>query len=230
MDGMEVTGDMLWDWDYAIETAGVLLQAVPAALLATISGFALACVLGLAFAALTRSRIKLVRRSASGLVHFIRSTPLLVQLFFLYYSLPMLTPFSMSAFVTGMFGLGLHYATYLSEVYRSGIEALPKGQWEAATALNFSKIRTWFSIILPQAIPPVIPIMGNYLIVIFKETPTLSAITYIELLLRAKNEASISYRVFEPYTIVGVIFIVGSLLMSYGVSRLEKKWVRKPSA
>lgn len=221
---------MLWNWDYAYEIAGVLLQAVPAALLAALSGFALASVLGLVFAVLKRSRLKLVSRITSGIVDFIRKTPLLVQLFFLYYSLPMLTPLSMSAFMTGMFGLGLHYATYLSEVYRSGIDALPKGQWEASSALNLSRIRTWFSVILPQAIPPVIPIMGNYLIVIFKETPTLSAITYVELLLRAKNEASISYRVFEPYTIAGVIFIVGSLLMSYGVSRLEKKWVRKPTA
>lgn len=220
----------MWDWEYAYDMAGVLLKALPAALMAAISGFALACLLGLAFAALTRSRIKLVRLTASGIVHFIRSTPLLVQLFFLYYSLPMLTPFSMSAFMTGMVGLGLHYATYLSEVYRSGIDALPKGQWEASAALNLSKIRTWFSIILPQAIPPVIPIMGNYLIVVFKETPTLSAITYIELLLRAKNEASISYRVFEPYTIAGVIFIVGSLLMSYGISKLEKRWLRKKAA
>lgn len=220
----------MWNWDYAMEVSVILLRALPAALLAAACGFVLASTLGLVFAALVRSRYAAVRRVTSGVVHFIRSTPLLVQLFFLYYSLPMLVPLSMTAFWTGVIGLGLHYATYMSEVYRSGIDALSKGQWEASTALNLSKRRTWFSIILPQAIPPVIPIMGNYLIVIFKETPTLSAITYIELLLRAKNEASVSYRVFEPYTIVGIIFIVCSLLMSLFVSRLEKKWQRRPSA
>ncbi|MFF2887376.1 ectoine/hydroxyectoine ABC transporter permease subunit EhuD [Paenibacillus sp. NPDC057967] len=219
----------MWNWDYAMEVGAVLLRALPAALLAAATGFVIASTVGLLIAALIRSRFAAVRRTASGVAHFIRSTPLLVQLFFLYYSLPMLVPVSMTAFWTGAIGLGLHYSTYMSEVYRSGIDALPKGQWEAATALNLSKRRTWFSVVLPQAIPPVLPIMGNYLIVIFKETPTLSAITYIELLLRAKNEASVSYRVFEPYTIVGIIFIVGSLLMSFLVSRLEIRWKRRTS-
>ncbi|RJX37671.1 ectoine/hydroxyectoine ABC transporter permease subunit EhuD [Paenibacillus pinisoli] len=220
----------MWSWDYAMEVSLVLLRALPAALLAAFSGFIIAATVGLAIAALVRSRFTAVRRIASGVAHFIRSTPLLVQLFFLYYSLPMLVPVSMTAFWTGAIGLGLHYSTYMSEVYRSGIDALPKGQWEASTALNLSKRRTWLSVILPQAIPPVLPIMGNYLIVIFKETPTLSAITYIELLLRAKNEASISYRVFEPYTIAGIIFIVVSLIMSFLVGRLEKGWRRRTSA
>lgn len=220
----------MWNWDYAMEVSAVLLRALPAALLAAISGFIIASTVGLAIAALVRSRFTAVRRIASGVAHFIRSTPLLVQLFFLYYSLPMLVPVSMTAFWTGAIGLGLHYSTYMSEVYRSGIDGLPKGQWEASTALNLSKRRTWLSVILPQAIPPVLPIMGNYLIVIFKETPTLSAITYIELLLRAKNEASISYRVFEPYTIAGIIFIVVSLIMSFLVGRLEKGWRRRTSA
>lgn len=220
----------MWNWDYAAEVTGILLKAIPNVLLATLGGFALAAVLGLAFATLMRSRFQFIKGAARAFVHFIRSTPLLVQLFFLYYSLPMITPFSMTAFLTGVIGLGLHYSTYMSEVYRSGIDGVPKGQWEAATALNFSKKRTWFSVVLPQAIPPVVPIMGNYLIVIFKETPTLSAITYIELLLRAKNEISVSYRVFEPYTITGLIFIAGSLLMSIGISRLEERWIRNRAA
>ena len=220
----------MWNWEYAAEAAGILLKAIPNVLFATLGGFALAATLGLVFAAVLRSRFKPIRRMTSAFVHFIRSTPLLVQLFFLYYSLPMLLPFSMTAFLTGVIGLGLHYSAYMSEVYRSGIDGLPKGQWEAATALNFSKRRTWFSVVLPQAIPPVVPIMGNYLIVIFKETPTLSAITYIELLLRAKNEVSVSYRVFEPYTIVGVIFIAGSILMSLAISLIEKRWFKKRAA
>ncbi|REK77053.1 ectoine/hydroxyectoine ABC transporter permease subunit EhuD [Paenibacillus paeoniae] len=220
----------MWSWDYAMDVSVILLRALPAALLAAACGFVIASTVGLLIAALIRSRFASVRRVASSVAHFIRSTPLLVQLFFLYYSLPMLVPVSMTAFWTGAIGLGLHYSTYMSEVYRSGIDALPKGQWEAATALNLSKRRTWFSIVLPQAIPPVLPIMGNYLIVIFKETPTLSAITYVELLLRAKNEASVTYRVFEPFTIVGIIFIVCSLMMSLLVARLEKRWGRRPSA
>src|SRR5690606_25866702 len=112
-----------------------------------------------------------LRLTAKGFNGFIRNTPLLVQVFFIYYSLPMMTGISLPAFYAGILGLGLHYSTYLSEVYRSGIEAVPRGQWEAATALNYTKLDTWRSVILPQAIPPIIPVLGNYLIVMFKETP-----------------------------------------------------------
>jgi len=174
-----------------------------------------------------RSRYRFIRWTVRAIVEFIRSTPLLVQLFFLYFSLPMLLPVAASAFVTGVIALGLHYATYLSEVFRSGIDAVPKGQWEAATALHLSKKKMWLSIILPQAIPPVIPVMGNYLIVIFKETPALMAITLVEMLLTAKNAVSQSYRVFEPYTIVGIIFIVVSLAFSYGIQLIERKYLHR---
>lgn len=219
----------MWEWDYVYELLPKLLRALPATLAAALGGFVLAVLLGILLAMASRSPYRVVKGTTRGVVDFIRSTPLLVQLFFLYYSLPMLTPFAMSAFATGVIGLGLHYACYLSEVFRSSIDGLPKGQWEAATALNLSKTRTWLSVILPQAIPPVIPIMGNYLIVIFKETPTLSAITFVELLMRTKNETSISYRAFEPYTITGVLFIVVSLLLSLVVSRLEKYFRNKPA-
>lgn len=217
----------MWDWNYAAEILPELLQAFLRTIGAALSGFGLAAVIGMAFAMLRRSRYKALRHAVRGVVEFIRSTPLLVQLFFLYYSLPMMTPFSLSAFATGVIGLGLHYGTYLSEVYRSGIEAVSRGQWEAATALNFSRTRTWFSIILPQAVPPIIPMMGNYLIVILKETPTLSAITFVEVLLTAKNTASVTYKVFEPYTIAGVLFLLLSLLLSFAVGRVEKRLNRR---
>ncbi|MBD2869744.1 ectoine/hydroxyectoine ABC transporter permease subunit EhuD [Paenibacillus arenilitoris] len=214
----------MWKWDYVIELLPALLQAFGVTLGATLAGFALSIIIGLLFAVGARSPIVPVRLTVRAVVDFIRSTPLLVQLFFLYFSLPMLTPFAMSAFATGVIGLGLHYGTYMSEVFRSGIEAVPRGQWEAATALHLSKRKTWFSVILPQALPPVIPMMGNYLIVIFKETPTLSAITVVELLLTAKSEASITYRVFEPYSIVGLLFLITSLLFSLGIRYFEKRY------
>ncbi|MBB3113422.1 polar amino acid transport system permease protein [Paenibacillus phyllosphaerae] len=217
----------MWDWSYAAEILPGLLKAFRNTIGAALAGFGLAVVIGLVLAMFARSRWGPVRWVIRSIVEFIRSTPLLVQLFFLYYSLPMLTPLSFSAFATGVLGLGLHYGTYLSEVYRSGIEAVPRGQWEAAKALNLSRVKTWFSVILPQAIPPVIPMMGNYLIVIVKETPTLSAITLVEVLLSAKNTASITYRVFEPYTIAGILFLLLSLVLSFGVSRMEKIMKRR---
>lgn len=213
----------MWDCNYALEILPELLIALRMTVIATLLGFLSAVIGGLLLALAIRSRWVWLRLTAKGFNGFIRNTPLLVQVFFIYYSLPMMTGISLPAFYAGILGLGLHYSTYLSEVYRSGIEAVPRGQWEAATALNYTKLDTWRSVILPQAIPPIIPVLGNYLIVMFKETPILSAITLVELLLTAKNIVSESFRVFEPYTLVGLLFLAISYPSSLLVRRLEKR-------
>lgn len=213
----------MWDWNYAFEILPQLLVALRMTVVPTLLGFLTAAIGGLLLAFAIRSRFTWLRLAAKGFNGFIRNTPLLVQVFFLYYSLPIMAGISLPAFYAGILGLGLHYSTYLSEVYRSGIEAVPRGQWEAAVALNYSKADTWRSVILPQAIPPIIPVLGNYLIVMFKETPILSAITLVELLLTAKNIVSESFRVFEPYTLVGVLFLAISYPSSLFIRRLEKR-------
>ncbi|MFD0710368.1 ectoine/hydroxyectoine ABC transporter permease subunit EhuD [Paenibacillus sp. GCM10027626] len=217
----------MWDWDYAAGLLPKLLPAFRTTVGVTLLGFLLSIAMGLLLAIVGRSRYRVFRYSVRAVVEFIRSTPLLVQLFFLFMFLPQVLPIAPSAFVTGIITLGVHYGTYLSEVFRSGIDAIPKGQWEAATALHLSKRKIWLSIILPQAIPPVIPVMGNYLIVIFKETPALMAITLGEMLMATKNEVSATYRVFEPYTVVGILFIVVSLIFSYGFQWLERRFLQR---
>ncbi|MBD7969130.1 ectoine/hydroxyectoine ABC transporter permease subunit EhuD [Paenibacillus gallinarum] len=213
----------MWDWDYVFDILPQLLGALKMTVLITIYAFVLALFVGLLLAFMARSRFKPLSLVTKGVIEFIRNTPLLVQVFFLYYSLPLLMGISIPAFYTGVIALGLHYSTYLSEVYRSGIEAVPKGQWEAAKALNYTKTQTWKKIILPQAIPPIIPVLGNYLIVMFKETPILCAITLVELMLTAKNIVSLSFRAFEPYTLVGVLFFIISYIASLLVQQLEKR-------
>lgn len=216
----------MWSWDYALEILPQLLQVLPITIGATLLGFAAACMLGLPLALARRSRYRAVSMLANAWMEFIRSTPLLVQLFVLFYALP-LYGVSFSPFVTGVIGLGLHYSAYLSEVFRSGIEAVPAGQWEAAKALNFGRRHSWTNIILPQAIPPIIPVMGNYLITMFKETPVLSAITLVELLQTAKAIGSGSFRYLEAFTIVGLLFLLLSYPSSLLVSRLEKRFQTK---
>lgn len=216
----------MWSWDYALEILPQLLQVLPITIGATLLGFVAACMLGLPLALARRSRYRAVSVLANAWMEFIRSTPLLVQLFVLFYALP-LYGISFSPFVTGVIGLGLHYSAYLSEVFRSGIEAVPAGQWEAAKALNFGRRHSWTNIILPQAIPPIIPVMGNYLITMFKETPVLSAITLVELLQTAKAIGSGSFRYLEAFTMVGLLFLLLSYPSSLLVSRLEKRFQTK---
>jgi len=155
----------------------------------------------------------------------VRSTPLLVQIYFLFYVLPV-TGVQMSPLVTGIVALGIHYAAYCAEVYRAGIEAVPRGQIEASTALNLSPFRTAVGIVLPQAIPPVVPALGNYLVAMFKDTPLLSAITVVELLQQSKMIGSATFRYTEPLTLVGIMFLLLSLAAAWGVRRLEHRLAR----
>ncbi|WP_054949731.1 ectoine/hydroxyectoine ABC transporter permease subunit EhuD [Numidum massiliense] len=216
---------MTWDWEFALSIFPTLFQAMGITLAATVAAYAIALVFGLVLAFGRRCKWKLIAWPTIGFIEFVRSTPPLVQLFFLFYAWPQL-PYigmSLSPFTAGAIGLGLHYSTYMSEVYRSGIEAVPKGQWEASKALNFSRVQTWTHIVLPQAIPPVIPMLGNYLIVMFKETPLLSAITVVEMLQTAKIIGSETFRYLEPMTIVGLLFFVLSYPSAILVRKVEQR-------
>jgi polar amino acid transport system permease protein len=214
---------MTFDVDYALRILPMLLNATVVTFQATIWGMALAVVGGLFLAILRMSRFRPISALAGGYVQFVRSTPLLTQLFFLFYILP-IYGLTLDAFTTGVLGLGLHYSSYTAEVYRAGIQGVPRGQWEAATTLNLSPLKTWRLIILPQAIPPVIPPLGNYLVGMFKDTPLLATITVLELLGVALTEAGRSFRYLEPITIVGAIFLALSFPSALLVRSLERRF------
>lgn len=215
-----------FDWGYALAILPHLLAGFAVTLQATAAGTAIALVLGLVWAILRRSHLRLVSWPAAAVVELVRSTPLLVQLFFLFYVLPGLG-IALSPFVTGAIGLGLHYSAYMAEVYRAGIDSVPRPQWEAAAALNFGRVHTWRAIILPQAIPPVLPALGNYVIGMFKDTPLLSAITVVEVLQTAKIIGARSFRYLEPLTLVGLLLLLVSLGASHLVRTLEVRLARR---
>jgi polar amino acid transport system permease protein len=214
---------MNWDWNNALYSLPLLLQGLLVTVEITVLGSLLAYVLGVVLALLRRSGIPVVSQFVYLFVEFVRSTPLLIQVFVLYYLVPPLTGIRMSAFVTGVVALGVHYACYTAEVYRAGIEAVPKGQWEAATALSLPRSRVWTGIILPQAVPRVLPALGNYTISMFKETPLLLAIGVLDVLNRAKEVGAETFRVIEPYTLAGVLFLLISYPASIIVRRLERR-------
>lgn len=217
---------MTSDWGYVWSVMPLLLEATLVTLQATVLGMAVALVLGLLLAILRRSRFRVVRHTATGVVLFVRNTPLLVQLFFLFYVLPQFG-FRFDALVVGVVGLGIHFAAYTSEVYRAGIDAVPRGQWEATVALNMTSAHTMRSIILPQAIPPMIPALGNYLISMLKDTAVLSTITIIELFGQARLLASDTFLVMPLYTAVGAMYFAmsygGSLLIGRLQARIERQ-------
>ncbi|MEX3959471.1 ectoine/hydroxyectoine ABC transporter permease subunit EhuD [Trinickia sp. EG282A] len=210
----------LFDLGYAERILPALLHASIYTILITVVGFAIALVLGLVFAILRRSHIKAISHTVGFVVEFIRSTPLLIQVYVLFYVLPVYG-LTMSALTAGTVGIALHYACYTSEVYRAGLNGVHRGQWEAACALSLSPWRTYRDVVLPQAIRPVIPALGNYLVAMFKDTPVLSAITVVELMQQAKNIGSETFRYLEPITLAGIFFLIISVSFAALVRRVE---------
>ncbi|RMI14831.1 ectoine/hydroxyectoine ABC transporter permease subunit EhuD [Sinorhizobium meliloti] len=217
--------DINWDWDLTWEILPRLLWATLNTVAAAASGYVIALVLGLVLALLQRTAFKPLRVVVREFVEFIRSTPLLLQIFFIFFVGPQFGV-TLTPWVSGMIAIGLYYAAYLSEVYRGGLESVPAGQWEACKAISLSQRDTYMRIIIPQALPPAMAGLGNYLNAIIKDTPMLSVIGVAELMHAATAIGAERYRFLEPYTMVGIIFLIISLPTS-GFMRLAEAWVRR---
>jgi polar amino acid transport system permease protein len=152
---------------------------------------------------------------ATPYVQFIRGTPLLLQLFFIYYVLPyggiILTPF-----VSGLLGLTLNYSAYMAEVFRGGVLAIPKGQWEAGLSIGMSRRLLLRRIILPQALRIVIPALGNFFVSIFKDSALVSVVTMRDLMFSGQILAAATFKHFEIFAMVAAIYF----LISYPTAKL----------
>ncbi len=205
-----------WDW-WPNLWAGLQLTV-----LLTFAGMALALVVGLAVAlARLDTRRRWLSLPAAVFVEVIRGSPLLLQLFYIYYVAPFFG-LRMSALEAGILGLGINYGAYLSEVFRAGVEAVDHGQWEAARALGMRASVYMPRVILPQAIRVVIPPLGNYFISCFKDTALVSTISIGELMFRGQLLAAENFKYLQIYSIIFVIYLVVSYPASLGVRALER--------
>ncbi len=199
-----------------------LLQGAVITITVSLLAFALALISGLAFGIARISRVAPLRVVAACYIQFIRGTPLLLQLFFIYYVLPyvgiVLTPF-----VSGVLGLTLNYAAYMAEVFRSGIQAIPKGQWEAGSSVGMSRHLLMRRIILPQAFRIIVPALGNFFVSIFKDSALVSVITLRDLMFSGQLLASATYKHFEIFTMVAVIYFLISYPTAKFVEWIEAK-------
>lgn len=210
------------DWVFAWSILPILMRGLIVTVQATLLGFVVGAALGLVLAALKSARLRIIAWPAAVLTEFLRDTPLLVQLFFLYYVLPeygLVLP----AFLTGALALGVQYSAYMSEVYRAGLESVSHGQTEAARALDMAPLRTFAVIILPQAIPRIIPALGNYLVSIMKDVPVLSVVSILELLNVARIIGDRTFNYMVPLTLVGIIYLIMTLIASAGVRYLDER-------
>jgi polar amino acid transport system permease protein len=216
------------DFGFIAQFLPAMLRGLEVTVEATLGGYAIALIVGLALALGRRAEMRAVRAACGLYVDFMRCTPLLVQLYFAFYVLPSFG-IRFGALTTGILVLGLNIGAYVSEIYRAGIDAVPVGQWEAARSLGLSPLPVWGRVILPQALPPMIPPLGNVLIGLFKETPLLAAITVIDVFGAANSIAGLSYRYTEPYTAAAIILLAVSLVAAVLVRRMERRF-KPPSA
>jgi polar amino acid transport system permease protein len=201
-----------------------LLTGARITVFATLLGSLLSFALGRVWTLLRMKRIVLVTPAVEFFVSFERGTPLLVQLYFVFYVLPN-WGLSMAALTTGIVGLGLNYSATTSEIYRAGIEELAAGQWEAALVLGLPLRRVWFGIVLPQAIKVVLPMLGNQVVAMFKESSLLSTMTVVELLSESTSIGSINFRYVEPLTLAGCFYFVISYIAARGIRRMDANYV-----
>jgi polar amino acid transport system permease protein len=190
-----------------------------------VASFALGLALGLFLALLRLSPIGPVALVGHLYVDIVRGTPLLVQLFLIYYGLPQFG-ISPSPFAAATIALGGNYAAYLAEVFRAGLLSVDQGQWEAAEALGFEGQVLMRRVILPQAIRIALPGIGNYANSMIKDTSLASVVTVNELLRQGQIEVAYSFRTFDIYLTVALLYLVVSLPLTYFTKRLERRTAR----
>jgi polar amino acid transport system permease protein len=221
---MTADGDTNFDPEYFFHLIPQMMQGLYITARATVLAFGISVTLGLLMALARRSELRALSWPATAIIEFIRSTPILVQFFFLQALVRATPAISLNAVEILLIGLGVHYATYASEAYRAGIDSVPKGQWEAATALNLSPWTTWTRIVIPQAVPNVLPTLGNYLVAAFKDAPIADAVLSVAgVLFFANTIRSNDFRPVEPYLLIGLGFLLVSLPAAWLVRRLERR-------
>lgn len=187
-------------WALAIGVAG------------TLKLFAVCLVLGMSIGLVValgrRSRNRPLRWLSTLFVEFFRNTPVLVQILWFYYALPMLVPIEISPFLAAILGISLNSAAYSAEIYRGGIQSIEPGQWEAARAIGMTGLQSLRRIILPQAIRRILPALTNRGVEIFKMSTLASVVAYVELLQQGKLVASLNFNPLEVYTVVAAIFLI----------------------
>ncbi len=216
---------MDWSWAALAEVLPDLWRGAIWTFVYTATSFPLALGLGLVFAVAERAGSRWISRLTMGVVEFVRSTPLLIQIYTLYFILPNFGV-TLPAYLIGISALALHYACYVSRVYLAGLSAVPPGQWEAAAALGLPRLVAFRTVIARQALLPIYPALANYLVTLFKETPLLSAIGVVELMQAAKISGAETFRYTEPFTAAAVIFLVMTVATVNLLKIIERRLFR----
>jgi len=181
----------------------------------------LAVVIGLVVCVCKMSRLRLLSKVASGYIDLIRGTPLLLQLFYIYYALPDIG-IILPAFLAGVLGLSINFGAYLAELFRSGIQSIDRGQTDAANAVGLSAWHRMRYVILPQALRNIYPGLANYGLVLIKDSSLVAVISVLELMRTGELLASSTFEAMKVYTLVALIYLAISYVVAKSFSFGEK--------
>lgn len=218
----------LFNVDVIAQYWHVFLKGLGLTVFLTAVSMVLATALAIPLALGRLSPVRLLRWPANVFVEFMRATPLILQLIYIYYVLPA-AGIRLEPITAVIIGLSLHYSAYLSEVFRGGIQSIPKGQTEAAFSLGLSRWLAFRKIVLPQATRTVLPTLGNYLISLFKDTSLASVVTVQELMFSGQIISARNFQYFTVYTITAILYFAVCYPSGLAVRALEdytrKGWV-----
>lgn len=213
-------------WHDAVEFLPILMSGVALTIVVTIGSLLLSTVLGLIWAMMRVSGIKALSMLSASLINVIRGIPIIVLLFYLYFVMPDLGV-TLSALQAAILGLGIAYSAYQAENFRAGIEAIDKGQIEAAQSIGMGWWLTMRRVVLPQAVRIVLPPYGNVMIMMLKDSSQASTITVAELALQGKLIASSTFKNTSVFSLVALMYLTMSIPLILLVRHFEKRAGKK---
>ena len=215
--------DFEFKWHVLIRYQSFLIDGVLITIQMALLGMSIALTLGLIIALMGKSGIKILEIFSDIYIQIFRAIPLFVYLIWMFYGAAMLTGINVPAFSTAVICLSMTHSAFMAETYRAGIESVPKGHTEAGLSVGLSRFQVMRYIILPQAIRTILPPIGNEFVIVFKSTTILGIIGVDELVRKAQFATTLSFRPFELYSAVAVIFIIMVIIISRFNLFLEKK-------
>lgn len=225
LDIFEVLKDRVFDFSFILDPGfrGDYLNGLYITLLLSVSGVILGTILGLIIGVMKISDSKILKALATMHINYYRGTPLLVQLYIVYYLPSELFKINFDPIVVGIIAIGLNSAAYVAEIFRAGIASVDKGQFEAGRSLGFSKNQTLIKIVIPQAFKNILPALANEFIVIIKETAIVSVIALKDIMYFTKEVGSITYNYLPAYIFTSLVYLVIILGLTQLVTLLERK-------
>lgn len=213
----------VWDFQVVFQALPVLLKGLLYTILIAFASMTVSLPLGIGLSLIRLSPVSTLRAAAKIYIDFFRCTPILMQVFWFYYSLPVIFKITLSSMQTGLIALSLNLTAYIAETVRAGIQSVPPGQREAACAIGMTTAQSLRRVILPQAIRKIIPPLGSTWVSLFKDTSLLSTIVVPEMMYQANILSNTTFRPVEVYTVVAVIYFVVTFPQSRYVDNLYEK-------